>query len=191
MTISSISFSQEEILGWISQLHNDSQPFECDCTYGLGCFYKSFPEPKYKLDIQPRLPGVISVDSRCLPFASNSLKSIVFDPPFLAGPQRNGIMKSRFGLYKNIPELWKYYESSLQEFHRALKPGGLLVFKCQDTVESGHNYFSHCYIQERASAIGFESIDLFILLAKHRMVDKRTQKHARKFHSYFWVMRKI
>ena len=64
-----------------------------------------------------------------------------------------------------------------------LCPGGVLVFKCQDKVSSGKQW---------AIARGFEVLDLFILLARSRLVAnwQRNQKHARKFHSYFWVFRK-
>jgi hypothetical protein len=41
-------------------------------------------------------------------------------------------------------------------------------------------------------ALGFVPKDLFVLLANHRMTHPKhkTQKHARKYHSYFWVLQK-
>ena len=44
-----------------------------------------------------------------------------------------------------------------------------------------------------AIKIGFYPKDLFILLAKSRLVadwQVKNQKNARKFHSYFWVFEK-
>lgn len=41
--------------------------------------------------------------------------------------------------------------------------------------------------------LGFYPKDLFILLAKSRLVadwQKNSQKNARKYHSYFWVFEK-
>ena len=66
------------------------------------------------------------------------------------------------------------------------------MFKCQDGVLSGVNNFTHVAIYGMASQVGFKPVDLFILLAKHRMRDPshKVQKHARKFHSYFWVFKK-
>ena len=68
-----------------------------------------------------------------------------------------------------------------------------MIFKCQDKVSSGKQYFSHVYVQKEAIKYGFYPLDLFILLAKNRIVadwQKANQKHARKFHSYFWVFKK-
>ena len=42
-----------------------------------------------------------------------------------------------------------------------------------------------------ATQSGFTAIDLFILIAKNRVIGKfDKQHHARKFHSYFWVFKK-
>ena len=70
---------------------------------------------------------------------------------------------------------------------------GILIFKCQDKVSSGKQYMSHCFIYNEAIKIGFYPKDLFILLAKNRLVadwQLKNQKNARKFHSYFWVFEK-
>jgi hypothetical protein len=69
----------------------------------------------------------------------------------------------------------------------------VLIFKCQDKVSGGKQYFSHCFIKEEAEKIGFYPKDLFILLAKNRIMadwQVENQKNARKFHSYFWVFEK-
>ena len=81
---------------------------------------------------------------------------------------------------------------AMQEAARILAPRGVLVMKCQDKVSSGKQYMMHCDIYNWAASLGFEVCDLFILLAKNRLVAdwQRNQKHARKFHCYFWVFRK-
>ena len=50
----------------------------------------------------------------------------------------------------------------------------------------------HCHVYNWATRAGFEPLDLFVLLARNRLVAnwQRNQKHARKYHSYFWVFRK-
>lgn len=101
-------------------------------------------------------------------------------------------MKERFGTFRNINSLWEFYYKSLEEFYRILKKGGTLVFKCQDTVDSGKNRLSHVYIINSAENIGFYTKDLYILLAKSRLIRSgmKSQIHARKFHSYFLVFEK-
>ena len=85
------------------------------------------------------------------------------------------------------------YIDSMKEFYRVLKTGGILIFKCQDKVSSGKQYMTHCFIYNEAVKIGYYPKDLFVLLAKNRIVadwQAQNQKNARKFHSYFWVLEK-
>ena len=192
--IKSISYSQDEILSWIRDLYVPDR-FDCDPTYGKGNFYKKISEPLFKIDLSPQNERIRKGDSRSLSFSDDSLNSIIFDPPFTGGSRNKGkagIIKERFGYYKNIPELWEMYYDSLKEFYRILKENGVLVFKCQDTVESSKQYFSHIAIMNMAIEIGFYPKDLFILLAKNRLicVTHHKQQHDRKFHSYFWVFLK-
>jgi hypothetical protein len=82
----------------------------------------------------------------------------------------------------------------MKEFYRVLNNKGILIFKCQDKVSSGKQYMTHVFIYNEAVKIGYYPKDLFILLAKNRIVadwQLKNQKHARKFHSYFWVFQKI
>lgn len=190
--IKSISYSQEEILNWILQLYCPDG-FDLDPTYSKGVFYKNVPGPRLKFDLNPQIPGVRQADCTNLPLETRSLKSIVFDPPFVGGSRKDGkpgIIKTRFGYYPNIQTaLWGMYHKALREFHRILKLDGILVFKCQDTIESSKQYLSHVEIINVAVRLGFYPKDLFVLLAKHRLMspNMRKQQHARKFHSYFLV----
>jgi len=178
-----------------------SQTIDCDPTYSKGNFYNetSITPPIYRFDISP-IDGVKYGDSRCLPLDSNSIDCMMFDPPFLATTGKslysndyNNIITKRFGVYPTEYELHQFYIDSLAEAHRILNSNGILIFKCQDKVSSGKQYFSHCFIKEQAESIGFYTKDLFILLAKNRIVAEwqvRNQKNARKYHSYFWVFEK-
>lgn len=124
----------------------------------------------------------------------------MFDPPFLATTGKslnenkdNNIINKRFGVYPTEQELHKFYIDSLKEAYRVLDNKGVLIFKCQDKVSSGKQYMSHCFIYNEAVKIGFYPKDLFILLAKNRLVadwQLKNQKNSRKFHSYFWVFEK-
>ena len=81
----------------------------------------------------------------------------------------------------------------MSEFHRILKPNGILIFKCQDKISSGKQYMSHVFIINEAEKLGFYTKDMFILLAKQRIMadwQLKNQKNARKFHSYFLVFEK-
>ena len=86
-----------------------------------------------------------------------------------------------------------FYRDMLREAHRVLKQGGILIFKCQDKTSSGKQFFSHVFIMNEAVEAGFYPLDLFILLAKGRLVadwQAINQRHARKYNSFFWVFQK-
>jgi len=191
--IKSTSYNQHKILKNIIVLHCPDG-FECDVTYGKGNFYKDgVSQPRLRFDIEPRLPEVIAADCRKLPLMNDSINSVIFDPPFMARTGPGASLKKCFGeLVGTIKDLWQFYYESMEEIYRVLKFGGILVFKCQDGVLSGVNNFTHVVVHNMATDIGFRPIDLFILLAKHRMNHPKhtRQLHARKYHSYFWIFKK-
>ncbi len=198
--IKTISHSQEEILSWISRLYLNEQPFELDATYSKGVFYQSgeLPQPSKRFDLFPQIEGVELADCRYLPLEGSSIYSMILDLPFLATQgvslktEEGNLMVRRFGVYPNEKALYELYQAAMREAWRLLKPQGILVMKCQDKVSSGKQYMMHCDIYQWAKDLGFIIEDLFVLLAKTRLVAgwQRNQKHARKYHCYFWVFRK-
>jgi len=194
--IKTVSSSQHEILASIIHLYCPSG-FDLDPTYSKGVFYRNgVPEPKYKADLTPQQDDVMPCDCRSLPFPDGFMSSIVFDPPFIGASIKDGktgIIKDRFSYFPNIPSLWKFYTESLSEFHRILTLNGILVFKCQDSVESGKQYITHTEVMNTAYKQGFYTEDLFILTVNTRLISPNQwkQQHARKYHSYFWVFRKV
>lgn len=198
--IKSISKCQDTIINSILKLHNNNESIELDPTYSKGIFYKgNIQKPKYRFDIKPYSEDVSKACCTDLPFEDNTIASIMFDPPFLATKGKSlskddnsNLINKRFSVFPTEKELFQFYDKSLLEFYRIMKKNGILIFKCQDKVSSGKQYFSHCYIHDKAKSIGFYPIDFFVLEAKSRMIPKwqRNQKHARKYHSYFWVFKK-
>jgi len=188
--IKTISYDQHEILAHIVNLHTG--PVDCDVTYGRGGFYKKLPAPALRFDLDPPAPGIVPADARCLPLPGASVGCVAFDPPFMLRTGEGARLKRRFGaVVGGMPDLWEFYRQVLAELGRILRPGGHVIFKCQDGVLSGKNHFTHCEIYNMAMHLGFIPVDLFVLLARHRMDPRgRRQVHARKFHSYFWVLRK-
>ncbi len=199
--IKSINYSQTQIIDDILTLYVPNKHIDCDCTYSKGVFYKDgiVAEPTYKFDINPINDTVEFGDSRYLPLENASISCLMFDPPFLAtkGKSLNtdtgNLINRRFGVYPTEKELHSFYADSIVEAYRVLKTEGIYIFKCQDKVSNSKQYMSHIFIYNEAVKQGFYPVDLFILLAKSRLVadwQVRNQKHARKFHSYFGCLRK-
>jgi len=195
--IKTVSGNQHEIIRNIQNMYAPDG-FELDPTYSKGVFYRpdDIMEPKLKYDLFPKDEDTLKASADDLPLDDNSISSIMFDPPFVAGhtkKQPTGLIGKRFHGFRYVSDLWGWYDKCLMEFSRVLKEKGVLAFKCQDTVSSGKNWFSHCYVMNRALVHGFYPRDMFVLTAKHRMIGhnhKEKQSHARKYHCYFWVFEK-
>lgn len=196
--VRSVSEDQDEILDSIELLHCPDG-FECDMTFGSGGFYKNRPRPKFCFDIDPQADFVTRACSMGLPLPDASVRSCVFDPPFLTyvkgGREHQGgavAMSKRFGGYYTYAELEEHYLHSISEAYRVLTKRGILVVKCQDIIHNHRMHCTHYRVLMMAEVEGFRLRDLFVLTAKHRMPGPQAgqQRHARIFHSYFLVFEK-
>lgn len=199
--IKSIFNSDSDAIFSALEIHSTNKIIDVDPTYSIGNFYKNtkLPQPTLKFDIFPQALDVIKSDARSLPIANNSVNTIVFDPPFLAttgkslqANNQSNIIAKRFSVFQSEKELHQFYVDSLKEFYRILRHKGIVIFKCQDKVSSGKQYFSHVFIINEAQKIGYYVKDMGILLAKSRLVAhwQKNQKHFRKFHSYYIILSK-
>lgn len=199
--VKSVCESNFEAINNIMKLY-DIEQFDLDCTYSKGNFWKGLKGPKNKSDIYPVNDTVVEASSENLPFEDGSMNSIMYDPPFvIAGAtykdnkEGSSIIAKRFEGYATYNDLMKNYYNSLKELYRISADKGIVVFKCQDTVSSGKNHFTHSMVMNMALDIGFYPKDLFILTSNVRINSFGTkwtrQQHARKYHSYFWVFEKI
>lgn len=219
-TIKSLSFDQHEILYNIMQLHNNGEPFECDITYSKGAFYGDFtitdlkgnkkditiPKPKYCCDVVPQQEDTIKIEPLGkLPFEDESIKSIVFDPPFVIsiGPSLNGpaidengnknnIIARRFASYYPVNQLLDSYYHWMEEFNRVLKPNGIIVVKTQQTITGSKSLNSPNYLWFLGNCLGLDTIDTFVLGSKARLISGKVKKqgHARRFECEFQVFKK-
>src|SRR4051812_23949051 len=93
--VKSISDNEDDILLGIMKLHNDGEPFCADMTYSVGGIYRNnVPAPALKFDIAPAAPGVTQADVCALPLSDRSIKSGVFDPPFMFNPHGSALTKN-------------------------------------------------------------------------------------------------
>lgn len=198
--IRSVSNSNYEVIKNIMSLYKIDQ-FDLDCTYSKGAFWKNLPQPRIKTDLHPVTTDTIQADSEHLPFDDNSMKSIMYDPPFVIpgktykeNKEGSSVIAKRFNGYENYFKLTDNYFNTLKELYRVCEDNGFVVMKCQDTVSGGKNHFTHVMIMNMALKIGFYPKDLFILVAKIRINSFGSrwskQEHARKFHSYYLIFQK-
>lgn len=208
--IKNISYDQKEILYNIMMLHNEGKPFEADMTASSLGFYKQkksdkyiIPEPKILLDVFPQREDIIKISEYTpLPLEDNSVESMVCDLPFIVSPKQSpsvledkdgsNLMFKRFHSFYPASDMLAQYKYWIEEIYRVLKPNGICVFKTQSTISGGHNYHTSEWSFMCALNCGFYVLDKFILNAKARLISGKvkTQKHARRFTSDFWVFKK-
>ena len=193
--VKSVQNSDRDVLSAIRTLFLNNENFDLDPCYSTGKFYEDLERPFYKLDKNPQDNEVVQNDiMNGLPYSANTMRSIVFDPPFMFGTHgqtKNNIMTKRFTMFDTWQELETMYKKALSEFYRVLIKGGIVAFKCQDYTDS-FSVFTHIYVYEWALQAGFYPKDLFILVAKGGRIfnSNLKQRHARKFHSYWWIFQK-
>jgi len=207
--IRNISKNQGQILYNIMMLHNGGKPFEVDMTASELKFYNqggeyNIPEPKILMDVVPTRDDIIKIEEyKPLPLEDNSVESLVVDLPFVISPkdapsvkdkkEGSNVIFNRFHSFYPVSDMFVQYKHWIDEAYRVVKPGGICVFKCQDTVSGGVNYFTESYSFMCAVNAGFYVKDKFILEANARLISAtkiKQQQHARKFTSCFWVFKK-
>lgn len=84
--------NEQECLKAILEVHNNGNTFDCDPMFNKGNFYKTIEKPKYIFDLNPIVEGCEKANAESLPLESNSIKSLILDPPFMICTRRaNGI----------------------------------------------------------------------------------------------------
>ena len=202
--ISSVSYSQDQIIYSILKLHNNSNPIELDVTYSQGQFYNQslkYPiqQPRIKMDVNPQYDDVIEISPlKPLNIDDNSISSIMIDLPFIVAPpskidkNKTNIIQKRFDAYYPRSEMFKSYHHYIQEAYRVLKKNGIMIIKTQGTVSGGINLFTPEFVWMVCYQMGWYCLDQFFLIAKNRVKSGKVkqQQHARKFSSTFYCFKK-
>lgn len=192
---SSVLGDNGELMERIAALYFKPADRIADVTFGKGVFWRQIDTTRYDfhpsdLKTCPQSPH----DFRKLPYQDGEFDVVVLDPPYMHNPgatlheanYRNA--ETTKGLsHAGIIQL---YEAGMTEAMRILKPGGLLLVKCQDEIESGRQQWSHIEVRDIACRLGMTIQDLFVVTQRHApRIQRREQKHARKNHSYMWVFK--
>jgi hypothetical protein len=188
----SVFENEQELLKAILDLNNINK-IELDPMYNKGKFYKKIiekPEKRYDLNAEKEGYDAISGDATKLPIISNSINSMILDPPFMFGihgQTKNNKLNKRYTMFDNYKELRDCYKGIIKEAYRILKPKGLLIFKCQDYTDS-RTTMTHNLVYNWARKQGFYAKDIVLLIKKNKIYNPALkQRHFRKVHNYFYI----
>lgn len=195
--IRSVSESQDEILCNILRLYVKKKTFDCDLTFSKGNFYHVIDAPRLKFDKYPQRMDVLPL-IEANDIQPYSLHSVIADLPFIVNSNNKGNFSKcskiakRFDFFTSETELYKTYDDMINLAYDKLSKGGFLIMKIMDVCgPNGQIWVAH-YVHNKAIECGFLLDDIFILVARSKYLhtNGQIQRHARKYHSYFFVFRK-
>jgi tRNA G10 N-methylase Trm11 len=171
-----------------------------DMTFGKGVFWKNVDSSRYLVKTNDLVTGAdLHEDFRKLTSQSDgSYDLVVLDPPYAYSPK--GTIKDSINKCYRVDDsvdistmakVRQLYEDGIREARRLLVPGGYLVCKTQDIVQAGKQWWMHPWVMAQE---GFNCEDLFVLVQSTCPASDpkwKTQRHARKNHSFFVVLKKV
>jgi DNA modification methylase len=169
-----------------------------DPTYGRGRWWTDY-RPDHLIAHDLRLDGV---DFRRLPESAASVDVVAFDPPYIAqGGRSTSTLAStgndfldRYGLHdvpSTVDAITDMIGSAAAEFHRVLRPRGLLLVKCMNYVNGGRYRQAAYDILATVDHHGFDLIDELVHLRRPGPQPRRDrQMHARRNYSLLFVFRR-
>jgi hypothetical protein len=164
-----------------------------DPTYGRGKWWTKYTPTNFTFsDLKT------GVDFTDLPHADGTFDVVTYDPPYVCvgGRATTGIaeLHDRYGL-TDAPRtpalLQQLIDSGMSEILRVVKPGGIIIAKCQDYQSGGTLQLGTFWTISHALGIGLRLIDRIEHIGHARpQPPGRTQRSARRNYSTALIFRK-
>jgi hypothetical protein len=163
----------------VAKLYIDPDAVVLDPTYGRGTWWTRF-RPAHLIAHDLDLDGI---DFTALPEADASMDVVAFDPPYKLNGTPTPAVDARYGVagsYKRWQDRHALIRAGMDEAARVLRPGGVLLLKCQDQVCSGRMRWQTDEFSAHGAVLGLRKVDRFSMLGTTRPqpMKGRTQQHS-------------
>jgi hypothetical protein len=166
-----------------------------DPTYGRGVWWQLWQPAELVAHDLHTLDGI---DFRQLPHEPASFDAVAFDPPYVSVGGRATTtlpdLHNRYGIDQaaTTPKgVQADIDAGLTEAARVVRPGGVVLVKCQDYVSSGRFWPGTHHTLTTALTLGIELVDRFEHVTRPRpQPGGRRQVHARRNLSTLLVLRR-
>lgn len=208
-----------ELIADVAELYLDRSWRILDPTFGRGIWWNAWaPSAELGGELVTHDLRIDGTDFRELPHDDATFDAVAFDPPYVAaggratstlgarrGPVENGRgplrrtregsdFHDRYGMTEapNTPAgVQQLIDDGLAEAARVVRPGGVVLVKCQDYVSSGKLWPGTHLTLTRALELDLELVDrLEHLAGKRPQPPGRRQVHARRNLSTLFVLRR-
>ena len=169
-----------------------------DLTYGKGTWWKRYrPTLLATNDIDDTTKAEYHDDFRATKWFDDNFDVVAFDPPYISpgGRETSTIadFNSRFGLLstpRTVLGLREMNQDGLDEARRICKPGGIILVKCMNYINSGRYQPEVFVMWEAATAFGLQMVDQFIMIRRSGPQSQKTQVHTRNNYSVLLIFQK-
>ena len=169
-----------------------------DLTYGLGRFWTRWkPDELHCADLNPdKSPDFPDgLDATATGFLDSCYDVVVVDPPYKlngksgqGGPASSDADYGVDGDYMPVGARMNLMRNMLTEANRIVKPGGVVLYKCQAQVVSGNVMWQDRVMAQHAEHVGMRHIDSLFVEGVRAQPSGRRQIHARRNYSTLLVL---
>lgn len=163
-----------------------------DATYGIGAFWRTHrPATLIAMDRYAEYIHLVA-DATCMPFANDSVDTVVFDPPYKLNGTSTGAgpsaMDRQYGVAGAYVAAGARHALLLDGTAEALRVARRFVLvKCADQISSGKYNPQTFMVWTRAIECGATMVDLLHVLGGREQPTGTRQLHSRRNYSSLLV----